>query len=199
MLGSAILFSALAALATAAPANKHDNTPSYPDGTPAQQHALSGVSQPRLAFHGTGGMTISWSTLDEQKKPTVHYGTSPDKLNKQAHSKDSTTYATSDLYANHVAIDGLQPGTKYYYQIEGSQNVSSFTTAKAAGDRTPYTMAVVVDMGTMGWDGLSEHLPKGESSLARRKYRMLIPAVRRRQRPQAGRDQHGSATRNAAG
>lgn len=164
MLAPTLLFAGLAASAAAAPANNKDTTPSYPDGTPAQQHAMAGVTQPRLAFHGPNGMTVSWSTLDEQKKPTVHYGTSPHKLNKQAHSKDSTTYATSDLYANHVSIDKLEPGTKYYYQIEGSQNVSSFTTSKAAGDRTPYTMAVVVDMGTMGWDGLSEHLPKGELS-----------------------------------
>lgn len=45
-----------------------------------------------------------------------------------------------------------------YYQICGGE-IQSFTTARCAGDMTPYTTAVVVDLGTMGEYGLRHNLP----------------------------------------
>lgn len=45
-----------------------------------------------------------------------------------------------------------------YYQVCDGP-ILSFKTARCAGDMTPYTTAVVVDLGTMGAYGLNEHMP----------------------------------------
>ena len=72
--------------------------------------------QHRLAFHGTNGMTVSWSSFKQIDTPTVYYGTDPRNLSQIATSNESTTYETSRTYNNHVTLSGLQPGTKYWYQ-----------------------------------------------------------------------------------
>ena len=57
----------------------------------------------------------------------------------------------------------MKPNTKYYYQTQCS-NVTApyeFVTSRGTGDHTPFTAALVVDMGTMGPLGLSTHVGKG--------------------------------------
>lgn len=124
------------------------------------------ASKYRVAYHGCDGMAVSWSTPKQVKKPKVKYGTNPDKLNHSAQSSVSTTYPTSSMYANHVVLSGLKPDTTYYYQVaEGKdQKPMSFKTCKAAGDMTPYSMGVVVDLGTMGPLGLSTTVGKGAAN-----------------------------------
>jgi phosphodiesterase/alkaline phosphatase D-like protein len=89
--------------------------------------------------------------------PTVYYGTDPKKLDQVASSNESTTYPTSRTFNNHVTLSGLKPGTKYWYQVShtnepgGAYRPSyTFTTARSAGDKTPFSMAVYADLGLMG-------------------------------------------------
>ncbi|KAH8655789.1 Metallo-dependent phosphatase-like protein [Xylariales sp. PMI_506] len=124
-------------------------------------------SQVRTAYHGPNGMTVSWNTFSKLDNPTVKYGLTPSILFSTASSGESVTYNSSDTYSNHVRISGLQPDTLYYYMPssllpnETSTGPYTFKTAKAAGDKTPYTAAFVCDLGTMGSEGLSSTAGKG--------------------------------------
>lgn len=124
-------------------------------------------SQVRSAYHGFDGMTVSWNTYQWLPNPSVVFGTSPSNLNLIASSSDSSTYDTSLTFNNHVVIEGLQPGTQYYFLPTHLLNASdqlepfTFTTARSAGDLTPYAFALVGDMGTMGSDGLTTYAGPG--------------------------------------
>ena len=63
-------------------------------------------------------------------------------------------------------ITGLSPYTTYYYlpQYSNATTPYTFTTARSAGDPTPYTVGVVVDMGTFGALGLSDVTGTGGSN-----------------------------------
>lgn len=88
--------------------------------------------------------------------PQVYYGLTPHDLHHSAESTYVTTYETSRTWSSSVKLEGLKPGTTYYYKIDSTNStVDSFKTARAAGDHTPYTIALVVDMGVFGPDGLS--------------------------------------------
>ena len=124
-------------------------------------------SQTRLAYAGTTGMMVSWNTFSQISNPTVHYGLSPHDLDQVASSTVSVTYHTSLTYNNHVKITGLKADTVYYYMpttlIQDNSTTApySFRTSKPAGDKAPYSIAVVVDMGTMGPEGLYTSAGKG--------------------------------------
>jgi hypothetical protein len=128
---------------------------------PLQQH---------LAFAGTG-MTVSWSTHAQLDTPQVWYGESPIALTNVA-TGDSTTYPTSRVYDNHVKLTGLKPNTKYWYRTSyqncagcAYRSTDTFTTAREAGDETAFTVAVVIDLGLMGADGLSTKVgPYGDAA-----------------------------------
>ncbi|CAK7566016.1 MAG: hypothetical protein SEPTF4163_003947 [Sporothrix epigloea] len=114
------------------------------------------TSQVRVAFNGDNGMVVSWNTFDQLSNPTVLYGLSADSLTLSASSDVSVTYPTSLTYNNHVLIEGLLPDTTYYYQPQhllANETVYgpyTFKTARPAGDLTPYSIAFVCDLGTMG-------------------------------------------------
>ncbi|KAK9458416.1 Metallo-dependent phosphatase-like protein [Dipodascopsis uninucleata] len=117
--------------------------------------------QHHLAYAGTTGMTVSWSTYTKIDTPTVYYGESVWDLSAYA-TGESVTYDTSAIYSNHVKITGLKPDTEYYYYVSDSNcyNCSelipyTFKTARPTGDYTPYTVGVVIDMGVMGQKGLN--------------------------------------------
>lgn len=125
-------------------------------------------SQIRLAYAGPTGMMVSWNTFAQIDKPTVLYGLSPREMTSVATSDVSVTYETSLTYNNHVKITGLMPDTMYYYMpttlIKSNDSTPgpfTFKTSKPAGDMTPYSIAVVVDMGTMGPEGLYTSAGKG--------------------------------------
>jgi hypothetical protein len=122
--------------------------------------------QIRLAYAGATGMFISWNTFSQLPNPTVYYGLTSSNLNLTASSNDSVTYPTSLTYNNHVKITNLKPNTMYYYQPENS-NLSSpltFKTSRPAGDGTPYSIAVVVDLGLMGPQGLTTQVGQGAAN-----------------------------------
>jgi acid phosphatase type 7 len=121
--------------------------------------------QLRLAYAGDTGMVVSWNTYSQLSRPTVRYGLSLD-LSETAWSTVSVTYPTSTTYNNHVQLKDLKPNTLYYYQPEFSNSTTpyAFRTSRPAGDGTPYSIAVVVDLGTMGPDGLTTHVGKGAAN-----------------------------------
>lgn len=139
MVSVSLFFAGLVGFASAAfkePNGSNDTTP----------------MQLRLAYAGPTGMVVSWNTFAQLVGPTVYYGNSPGQLNQRATSNVSVTYPTSTTYNNHVKITGLEPDTTYYYlpQTSNSTTPLSFKTTRPVGDTTPYTIAVVVDLGTMG-------------------------------------------------
>ena len=113
--------------------------------------------QMRLAYAGPTGMTVSWNTYSQLSNPTVYYGLSANSLNETTSSNVSVTYPTSTTYNNHVEIDGLLPDTVYYYLPQDSNVTTpySFKTSRPVGDGTEFAVAVVVDLGLIGDDGLS--------------------------------------------
>lgn len=121
--------------------------------------------QIRLAYHGDEGMMVSWNTFDHVNTPSVKWGLSKDKLDNMASSDVSVTYPTSTTYNNHVLVSGLKPDTTYYYLPsplpQGHHEPYSFTTARIPGDAQPYSVAVVIDLGTMGRLGLTTTSGKG--------------------------------------
>lgn len=120
--------------------------------------------QIRLAYSKDSGMHVSWNTVVKLEQPTVYYGTSPHHLRKKASSRTSVTYKTSTTYNNHVQLSGLKADTEYFYKPEGADEVFSFKTSRAAGNATPFTVAVVVDLGVMGADGLTTRVGNGAAN-----------------------------------
>ena len=106
-------------------------------------------------------MYVSWNTFSKLNNPIVKYGLSASHLNCTAFSNVSVTYRTSLTYNNHVKITGLMPDTTYYYLPEDMIKANSstapytFKTSRVIGDGTPYSIAVVIDLGTMGARGLT--------------------------------------------
>lgn len=93
-------------------------------------------------------------------------GQVPYSLDMEASSNVSVTYQTSTTYGNHVKITGLKPDTLYYYRpiYDNCTTPYTFKTSKPAGDGSSMTVAVVVDLGTMGADGLTAHVGVGAAN-----------------------------------
>ncbi|RHZ58046.1 hypothetical protein CDV55_104604 [Aspergillus turcosus] len=95
--------------------------------------------------------------------PSVKWGKNPKHLNQVAHGYTHTydrTPSCSEVKAvtqcsqffHEVSLDNLESGTTYYYQIPAANGttqseVLSFKTAQRAGDRRPFSVAVLNDMG----------------------------------------------------
>lgn len=122
--------------------------------------------QIRLAYAGDTGMYVSWNTYLQPPQPTVQYGKHPAYLTQSASSNVSVTHQTSTTYNNHKKLEGLEPGSTYYYQPQHSNTSTpfSFKASRPAGDHTPFVAAVVVDLGTMGVDGLTTHVGTGAAN-----------------------------------
>lgn len=128
--------------------------------TSALLYNVSLNSQVHLAYAGSTGMTVSWNTFNQLANPTVMYGLSQNAMNLTASSNISVTYPSSLTYNNHVKITGLTPNTTYYFTPLDlltdpfTRPPYQFKTARVAGDMTPYSIAVVIDMGTFGPEGV---------------------------------------------
>ncbi|KAG2025112.1 hypothetical protein GB937_003344 [Aspergillus fischeri] len=108
-------------------------------------------------------MTVSWNTYSQLPHPTVCFGRSPKHLSRCVSSNVSITCPTSTTYSNDVSIAGLEADTLYYYLPQHSNATTPYTfkTSRQAGDQTPYTVAVAIDMGLMGAMGLTTSVGKG--------------------------------------
>lgn len=66
-------------------------------------------------------------------------------------------------FFHEVSLDHLEPGTTYYYQIPAANGtteseVLSFTTAQKVGDKQPFSVAVLNDMGYANAQGTHREL-----------------------------------------
>jgi hypothetical protein len=84
----------------------------------------------------------------------------------EASSSVSVTCQTSTTSNNHVKITGLKPDMLYYYRPmhDNCTTPYTFETSKPAGDGSPMTVAVVVDLRAMGADGLTTYVGVGTAN-----------------------------------
>ncbi|OAA35272.1 Purple acid phosphatase-lik [Metarhizium rileyi] len=113
--------------------------------------------QQRIAFDGPNSITVSWNTYKQlgRGKACVKYGTPDCSLKKQVcSSKSGVTYPSSRTWFNSVTIPGLSPATKYCYQIVSTNSTkSTFLSPRLAGDKTPFSINAIIDLGVYGEDG----------------------------------------------
>ncbi|KAL7624429.1 hypothetical protein AAE478_005993 [Parahypoxylon ruwenzoriense] len=115
---------------------------------------LTTPSQQRLAINGPNAVSVGWNTYKKLDKPCVQYGTSSDALTSEACSTSSVTYGTSRTFANAVTLTDLAPATTYFYKIVSTNSsVEHFFSSRVAGDKTPFAMNAVIDLGVYGADG----------------------------------------------
>ena len=125
--------------------------------------------QIRSAYAGPTGMIVSWNTFSKlPAPPTVQFGFAPNVLPFTSSPKNgqSVTYPTSLTFNNHVRLTNLFPNTKYFWRPAFSNKTSifSFTTSREKGDHTPLVVAVAVDLGLIGPDGLSTTVGTGAAN-----------------------------------
>ncbi|ORY28956.1 Metallo-dependent phosphatase-like protein [Naematelia encephala] len=151
-------------LVTAAPLREANFTYAHVPGT--VPFNLKEPLQQRLAYVNSSAMHVSWNTYASlnASEASVIYGTDPFNLDLTAYAT-SMTYNTSRTWNHHALLTGLQPKQDYWYRVAytncyGCSNIPTykFTTLREKGDTSAFSLAVVVDMGTMGADGLSDSL-----------------------------------------
>jgi len=100
-------------------------TPSTSGSQPSSAATVNVNAGPVPQYVNQNTAVISWKT-DQQSSSTVKYGTDPNNLSQTA---------TGNWGTNHqVNVQGLQPSTTYYYQVQSSQaegtgNVATSQTA----------------------------------------------------------------------
>ncbi|KXL43092.1 hypothetical protein M433DRAFT_329780 [Acidomyces richmondensis BFW] len=120
------------------------------------------------------GVTVHYqTTFGLGEAPMVFWGNSEHALYRKATGVTNTydrTPPCSDVavtqcnqFFHNVQITGLQPDTTYYYQIPAANgttksDVLSFKTAREAGDRSAFTVAVLNDMGYTNAQGTYKYL-----------------------------------------
>ncbi|KAG1697984.1 hypothetical protein DVH05_015468 [Phytophthora capsici] len=137
-----------------------DLTPSQACRVTHTSNATRVPQQLHLAFAGEvagTGMAISWTTFALDKDPAVWLGRTEGKLKKvtSVNIETKSYYKDDDyaLYSYHAVVTGLKANTEYFYKVGNAANkhfqtgVNSFTTARASGDTSPFTIAVYGDLG----------------------------------------------------
>ncbi|KAJ5548323.1 hypothetical protein N7513_005557 [Penicillium frequentans] len=147
MVGFTTVLKTLPALAASALASV--NYPTIPTDltTPVQQ---------RLAVYGPNSVSVGWNTYEQLNQSCVTYGTSADDLSSKACSTGSSTYSTSRTWSSAVVLTDLTPATTYYYKIVSTNStVDHFLSPRTPGDKTPFNLDVVIDLGVYGADGFT--------------------------------------------
>lgn len=100
-------------------------------------------------------MSVGWNTYEQLAEPCVEYGTTTSLLLKSC-STISVTYNTSRTWSNTVILKDLTPATTYYYKIVSTNSTTeTFLSARTPGDKTPFTVSAVIDLGVYGADGFT--------------------------------------------
>ena len=121
---------------------KSANTAKPAKRPPLQINLLRG---PYLQVGTAHSMVVRWRT-DVLVKGVVHYGSSPDMLDKTATDSMQTT-------EHRVKLSGLEPRTKYYYSIGSRQDTlqagpdNYFVTLPIPGTEGLYRIACLGDCG----------------------------------------------------
>ncbi|CAL4928389.1 unnamed protein product [Urochloa decumbens] len=169
-----------------------------PDTDPRVQRRVTGWAPEQVAVALSAEPTsawVSWITGDFQMGAAVEpldpsavgsvvrYGLAADSLTHEAAAGESLVY--SQLYPfeglqnytsgiiHHVRLQGLEPGTMYYYQCGdpaiagGMSEVHAFRTMPAVGPRSyPGRIAVVGDLGlTYNTTSTVEHMVRNQPDL----------------------------------
>ena len=131
--------------------------------TPVQQRlAVNGLNCELVCVNITGSLTndqisaisVGWNTYKQLSQPCVQYGFSGNALAFQACSTTSVTYPTSRTWSNAVVLTDLIPATTYYYKIVSTNSsIEHFLSPRMPGDRTPFALSSVIDLGVYGADG----------------------------------------------
>ncbi|GAB9469140.1 Calcineurin-like phosphoesterase [Globisporangium polare] len=116
--------------------------------------------QSHLAFAGSpsgSGMAISWTTRTKVTDPQVWLGSAQTSLSLATGAVIETKSYYSDssysLFTYHATVSGLTPGSQYFYKVGSASSadyqsdVASFTTAKAAGSKDAFQIAIYGDFG----------------------------------------------------
>jgi hypothetical protein len=146
-----------------------------PAVTPASSKPSNNINVISLAYL-PDGINIHYQTpFGLGVSPSVKWGSSPGNLNQYAvgvsHTYDRTPPCSEvavtqcSQFFHEVQITGLQLDTTYYYQIPAANGttasgVLSFTTSRAAGSSTEFTVAVLNDMGYTNAQGTYQQLIK---------------------------------------
>ncbi len=98
-------------------------------------------------------MRVSWATACAATS-VVNYGTTPSMGTKTTGYKPDAQYTMGSYtspYIYHVHLQGLTPGTDYYYQVgdstSGVSQVYKFTSHPGVGPEVPHVFAIVGDLG----------------------------------------------------
>ncbi|KAI2684171.1 hypothetical protein CBS147317_8336 [Penicillium roqueforti] len=112
--------------------------------------------QQRLTVYGPNAVSVGWNTYEQLNQSCVNYGLSETNLNTKACSSSSTTYDPSRTWSNVAVLTGLTPATTYYYKIDSTNStIGHFLSPRTPGDRTAFTMDVIIDLGVYGKDGFT--------------------------------------------
>ncbi|OJJ99134.1 hypothetical protein ASPACDRAFT_43795 [Aspergillus aculeatus ATCC 16872] len=143
---------------------------------PASANPRNNVNVVSLSYIPKG-MHIHYQTpFGLGQTPSVIWGKSPHQLNKVARGYTHTyarTPSCSEIkiitqcseYFHEVSLENLEPGMTYYYQIPAANGttkseVLSFKTAREAGDKGSFSVAVLNDMGYTNAHGTQKQLIK---------------------------------------
>ncbi|KAF7193734.1 Acid phosphatase [Pseudocercospora fuligena] len=140
---------------------------------PKSSKPTNNVNVIQLSYAGDG-INIHYQTpFGLGVPPSVHWGTSSKSLSKVAYGATDTYDRTPPCsmvavtlcsqYFHNVQIKNLKPDTTYYYLIPAANGttasqVMSFKTARTVGDKRPFTMAVLNDMGYTNAHGTHKQL-----------------------------------------
>ncbi|KAJ5506185.1 Purple acid phosphatase-like N-terminal [Penicillium expansum] len=120
--------------------------------------------QQRLSVYGPDAVSVAWNTYGQLEQSCVSYGLSENNLNTKACSSLSTTYDPSRTWSNVAVLTGLTPATTYYYKIESTNStVNHFLSPRTPGDKTPFNMDVVIDLGVYGKNGFTSKSAKKDT------------------------------------
>lgn len=143
---------------------------------PAKRNPTNNINVISLSYV-PNGVNIHYQTpFGIGTAPTIHWGAQPWDLCETTTGQTTTYDRTPPCSAisavtqcsqffHDVQLYNLKPGTAYFYQIPASNGttaseVLSFKTAPAAGDKTPFTIAVLNDMGYTNAHGTFKQLNK---------------------------------------
>jgi phosphodiesterase/alkaline phosphatase D-like protein len=99
-------------------------------GQTSASQSIKMIGTPKVESVDDNSAQIAWST-NVKSSATVHYGTSPTSLTQTAQQSwggDSNKWDT----VHRVKIQGLQPSTTYYYQVESGQAQGTGTEVKGS-------------------------------------------------------------------
>ncbi|KAI0470577.1 Metallo-dependent phosphatase-like protein [Xylariaceae sp. FL0804] len=148
---------------------------------PAQKNPTNNINVVSVAYMPAGAIVHFQTPFGLDGAPTIVWGTSAERLNNTARGTSRTYGRTPSCSAiaavtqcneffHDVQLAGLKPNTQYHYKIQASNGTTaspvwSFKTAREAGDATPFSFAVLNDMGYTNAHGthkyMNQHIDDG--------------------------------------